>query len=452
MRSAAVEEGDCSEELMVMLQNEMGHTDHLHQQPQEQQMEQLKIRQSAILLRSQKQKQEQQRNIPLDFDPKTAEFTYRTIRVTDRDRVKELHEEWFPVRYQDEFYDELAENHLSGNPLFTLLAIHKQKQSISNGWGLDLEAGHDESDDTNSSHASSPNQVKRTWTQRLLWGQQQQQQEEEAQTSTLSLNDRIAAAEGDGSAPDRVFTHDVDDENNVNLDNAFCVPIRTQNFQISNHQAPMIELDTIAGCVVGSFMAVTRLSPPMQDLLISDPLRYRRLFYIMTLGTESSYRGAGLGTKLVQQCIAKVQEDATCGVLYLHVLTENFPAIHLYERLGFYRVQEIPDYYDIQGVKHPCYLYAKYFHGNQGHLDVYKIVARCVWSFCSKVMQLASDAQVTFPFSFFPSNLLTGGQIDDDNTTISDATSIHSGGHEDSNRTCETVQLGVPAQDSDPGV
>lgn len=104
----------------------------------------------------------------------------------------------------------------------------------------------------------------------------------------------------------------------------------------------------------------------MRQQLIADPTRYQRLFYIMTLGTLADYRHAGIGSALVQQCIAQVERDPACGVLYLHVITFNAAAIRFYEKLGFYRVEEIDDYYTIDGVNHNCYLYAKYFHGTYG--------------------------------------------------------------------------------------
>jgi GNAT superfamily N-acetyltransferase len=99
-------------------------------------------------------------------------------------------------------------------------------------------------------------------------------------------------------------------------------------------------------------------------LLISNPERHDTLFYIMTLGTVAEYRHFGLATQLLQWLFDVLEEEhAKCGAIYLHVLTQNQAAIRLYERHGFYRVQEIPNYYTIQGAHYNCYLYAKYFHG-----------------------------------------------------------------------------------------
>lgn len=139
--------------------------------------------------------------------------------------------------------------------------------------------------------------------------------------------------------------------------------------------------NNIAACVVGSYISSTKMSRRMQALLMPDKGRFKRLFYIMTLGTVTEYRNAGLGSALVKWVEALVQEDSACGGVYLHVITYNDTAIRFYERLGFYRVEEIPDYYDIDGKKYASYLYAKYFNGNRGHRDVLRVFGRALLSF-----------------------------------------------------------------------
>jgi histone acetyltransferase MCC1 len=214
---------------------------------------------------------------------------YRPIRPTDRLVIQQLHEQWFPVKYVDEFYDELCLHGRmtgSGDPLFSSVAVLQQP-----------------AESTNDQHNSS-------------------------------------------SFPTEGFARNEDG-------------------------------DCIVACVVGCFVRAALLSAKTQDLLVNDVQRHPRLFYIMTVGTVA--RQAGLGTQMTQQCIEQVQRDPGCGVLYLHVLTNNVAAIRMYERLGFYRVQEIPHYYNIEGQLHPCYLYAMYFHGNRGHRSMYKL-AQSTWA------------------------------------------------------------------------
>jgi ribosomal protein S18 acetylase RimI-like enzyme len=127
-----------------------------------------------------------------------------------------------------------------------------------------------------------------------------------------------------------------------------------------------VQREEIVGCVVGAFVDAHVLSHSTRTTLIDCVVSHPKLFYIMTVGTK--IRGCGLGTHLIQKCIEQVQQDPQCGVLYLHVLTDNHVAISMYEKLGFSKVQEIPDYYKINNHDlRACYLYAKYFHGNRGH-------------------------------------------------------------------------------------
>jgi ribosomal protein S18 acetylase RimI-like enzyme len=101
--------------------------------------------------------------------------------------------------------------------------------------------------------------------------------------------------------------------------------------------------DHIIGCIIGAFM-----KHPEEDTednvshkLTRDPSRHTNLFYIMTLGTTEEYRKQRLGTKMIQDCLTMVEQVPSCGGIYLHVITYNAAAIKFYERLGFYRIEEI---------------------------------------------------------------------------------------------------------------
>jgi histone acetyltransferase MCC1 len=197
-------------------------------------------------------------------------FRCRMIQPQDRVVIQRLHEEWFPVLYQDEFFDELVQGRMigSGDPLFTRLAI---------------ENDHDHD------------------------GDHQHEEEEEE--------------------------------------------------------------ERIVGCVVGSFVNAHLLSRFMQDLLINNLHVHPRMFYIMTLGCVSSARRTGLASTMIEECLAAVEQDVQCGVVYLHVKIDNIAAIRMYEKLGFHRVTEIKNYYTIDETLHNCFLYAKYFHGTYWSTD-----------------------------------------------------------------------------------
>jgi ribosomal protein S18 acetylase RimI-like enzyme len=179
-----------------------------------------------------------------------ANISFRPIQPKDKDRIKALHEEWFPVEYQDDFYNDLAHQRMvhSGDPLYTCLAVCNSNATVS-----------------------------------------------------------------------------------------------------SKYNSVEHEQDEIVACVVGGFVEATKLSGAMQSLLITDRQRHKRLLYIMTLGTVTNLRNAGVATMLIEKCMEQVEQDPSCGVLYLHVITSNHAAIRFYEKLGFYRVREIENYYSIDG-------------------------------------------------------------------------------------------------------
>lgn len=219
-----------------------------------------------------------------DSEPLRDRICYRQLRPGDRSRIQQLHEQWFPVTYSDEFYDELVTNQrlaTSGDHLFTCVAT------------LDTQ-------------------------------------------------------------------------------NMYCQPAGQDSLQQDD--------DETIGCVVGAFLHHSRLNPETAALLVPNPQVHSKLFYIMTLGTVEQFRNYGVATSLVEQTMDLVEHDPTCGALYLHVIPFNHAAIRFYEKLGFYRVCTIDNYYSIDDKQYDCYLYAKYFNGNRGHRTLYKLVSGAISS------------------------------------------------------------------------
>jgi ribosomal protein S18 acetylase RimI-like enzyme len=101
--------------------------------------------------------------------------------------------------------------------------------------------------------------------------------------------------------------------------------------------------DEIIACLVGMSITGSKLNRASRELLLPDwPYRHSKAFYIMTLGTVTKARNTGLASSLVTECIDNiVQSNSEYGALYLHVITTNQSAIRFYERLNFWRVQEI---------------------------------------------------------------------------------------------------------------
>jgi len=124
----------------------------------------------------------------------------------------------------------------------------------------------------------------------------------------------------------------------------------------------------------------------LQGTLIIDPVIHTRAFYLMTLGTAKEFRHCRLGTTLIEKCLGMLAEVKECGAIYLHVIHFNVAAIRFYEKLGFYRVQTIPDYYRIGDRLEDCYLYAKYLNGNHGSRDTYHWIKSSLWNVIRRVL------------------------------------------------------------------
>lgn len=218
----------------------------------------------------------------------SCDLRFRKILPRDRQRIQELHEEWFPVSYQSEFFDDLVYGKMchTGEDLYTNVA---------------------------ATTPPPPGNLQQPEPHKTANGQANHQSHDDYPHKFMSDNV-------------------VDDE--------------------------------IVACIVAALIPSTKLNSVSRQLLVPNHLRHSQVCYIMTLGTVPEYRKCGLATTLVEQCVQDlITDDPNCGALYLHVSTSNDSAIRFYERLGFWRVQEIPDYYTIQGTLHNSYLYAKYFHG-----------------------------------------------------------------------------------------
>jgi ribosomal protein S18 acetylase RimI-like enzyme len=59
-------------------------------------------------------------------------FTYRSILPQDRERIKQLHEEFFPVKYSDAFYDGIIVGRgIYGGKLHSILAVDENQEVVA---------------------------------------------------------------------------------------------------------------------------------------------------------------------------------------------------------------------------------------------------------------------------------------------------------------------------------
>ena len=86
--------------------------------------------------------------------------------------------------------------------------------------------------------------------------------------------------------------------------------------------------------------------------LRSRPEPYTGHRALLGMGVSSACRREGLGQKLVMFVSSWALESNVIESIDLAVLSDNLPAIKLYEKLSFTMVCEIPDMFRINGVSH----------------------------------------------------------------------------------------------------
>lgn len=104
----------------------------------------------------------------------------------------------------------------------------------------------------------------------------------------------------------------------------------------------------------------------VEDLLRFDSSKSdQTLVYILTLGVVDSYRNFGIASSLIREAIKYAANISTCRAVYLHVISYNNPAIHLYKKMSFQCVRRLHAFYFINGQHYDSYLFIYYVNGGR---------------------------------------------------------------------------------------
>mmetsp|Transcript_33741 Transcript_33741/g.96783 ORF Transcript_33741/g.96783 Transcript_33741/m.96783 type:complete len:322 (-) Transcript_33741:113-1078(-) len=88
-----------------------------------------------------------------------------------------------------------------------------------------------------------------------------------------------------------------------------------------------------------------------------------RLAYILTLGVTDGFRRRGLAKELLKRSVMHVHRNMLhVDAIYLHVVSYNEPAIHLYESSRFMQINKFVAFYQLHGKPYDSLLYAYYLH------------------------------------------------------------------------------------------
>jgi len=81
--------------------------------------------------------------------------------------------------------------------------------------------------------------------------------------------------------------------------------------------------------------------------------------YIMTIGVLDEYRKMNIGTNILNSIYNIAIKDDICVGIYLDVIYYNKSAIKFYEKNNFKKVNEIKDYYDLNGKNYDANVYLR---------------------------------------------------------------------------------------------
>ncbi|GKV05613.1 hypothetical protein SLEP1_g17600 [Rubroshorea leprosula] len=114
---------------------------------------------------------------------------------------------------------------------------------------------------------------------------------------------------------------------------------------------------------------------------IGDLLRYdsskvdQTLVYILTLGVVEGYRNLGIASALIREVIKYAATTPACRAVYLHVISYNNPAIHLYRKMSFKCIRKLPGFYLINGQHYDSYLFVYYVNGGRSPCSPTELIA-----------------------------------------------------------------------------
>ncbi|KAL8233131.1 hypothetical protein R6Q57_002909 [Mikania cordata] len=136
---------------------------------------------------------------------------------------------------------------------------------------------------------------------------------------------------------------------------------------------PNDENDELIGFVTARI--VMAKESEIEDMLRFDKSRPdQSLVYILTLGVVESYRNFGIATSLIREVIKYASDMPHCKAVYLHVISYNNSAIHLYKKMSFLCIRRLHAFYYIDGRHYDAYLFIYYVNGGQSPCSPLELV------------------------------------------------------------------------------
>ncbi|KAL3630811.1 hypothetical protein CASFOL_023795 [Castilleja foliolosa] len=140
-----------------------------------------------------------------------------------------------------------------------------------------------------------------------------------------------------------------------------------------DHSRPNAQSDELIGFVTARI--VSARDSEIEDVLSFDSSKTEQtLVYILTLGVVDSYRNLGIASSLIHEVMKYASNITTCRAVYLHVISYNIPAIHLYEKMSFQCLRRLNNFYYINGQHYDSYLFVYYVNGGRSPCSFLELV------------------------------------------------------------------------------
>ncbi len=96
-----------------------------------------------------------------------------------------------------------------------------------------------------------------------------------------------------------------------------------------------------------------------EEVIACLKCQYYHCVYIMNIGVLDEYRKMNIGSNILTQILNIALKDDICVGIYLDVINYNKSAIKFYEKNNYKKVNEIKEYYEINGKKHDAHVYLR---------------------------------------------------------------------------------------------
>ncbi|CAH9140781.1 unnamed protein product [Cuscuta epithymum] len=130
----------------------------------------------------------------------------------------------------------------------------------------------------------------------------------------------------------------------------------------------------------------------VDDFVKFDPSKPNEtVVYILTLGVLKSYRKLGIATSLISLVIDYATSMQTCKAVYLHVVSDNAPAISLYKKMSFKCIRRLCSFYPIEAGQRDAFLYIYYLNGGRSPRSLIEAVTLLI-SYAKGILQKSITA------------------------------------------------------------